>query len=45
MSKFAVTVQTASQRIRYTAIASSSADVAEAAFDKFGLCSVVVRLA
>lgn len=45
MSKFNVTVKTASQRISYTAIGSSSADVADAAIDKFGLCSVVVRLA
>lgn len=38
-----VTVKTANQRISYTAIGSSSADIADAAIDKFGLCSVVVK--
>lgn len=45
MNKFTVHVRTESQRITYTAIGSSSADVADAAIDKFGICSVCVVLA
>lgn len=42
MNYYSVTVKTASKRIRYTAIGSSSADVADAAIDKFGVCAVTV---
>lgn len=45
MSKFTVHVRTERQSIAYLAYGSSSADVADAAIDKFGLCSVCVVLA
>lgn len=44
MNQFSVTVKTANQRISYVAIGSSSADVADAAIDKFGLCAVTVMV-
>lgn len=44
MSQFNVTVKTANQRISYVAIGSSSADVADAAIDKFGACGVTVMV-
>lgn len=43
MITFSVHVNKEDQRITYTAIGSSSADVADAAFDKFGICSVFVQ--
>lgn len=43
MTKFVVTVTTATQRIRYQAIASSSWDVVEAANDRYGICGVTVQ--
>lgn len=42
MIKYSVVVKTSILRIRYTAIGSSSADVADAAYDKFGVCAVTV---
>lgn len=45
MTTYTVHVRTESQRISYTAIGSSSADVADAAIDKFGVCSVFVEAA
>lgn len=42
MSTFTVHVRTADCRIAYTAIGASSADVADAAIDRFGICSVFV---
>lgn len=42
MIKFTVHVRKDCRRIRYTAIGSSSADVADAAIDRFGICSVFV---
>lgn len=43
MNRYTVTVRTAYERFAYTAIGNSSADVAGAAIDKFGICSVFVR--
>lgn len=43
MSKFTVKVRTERQSIEYTAMGSSSADVCEAAIDKYGICSVFVE--
>lgn len=45
MNKFAVHVRTERQSIAYFAYGSSSADVADAAIDKFGICSVFVEAA
>lgn len=42
MISFHVTVRTETARITYTAIADYSFDIAEAAIDLFGICSVSV---
>jgi len=43
MKIFSITVKTACQRITYTAIGTSSAEVIMAAIARFGICGVSVR--
>lgn len=43
MTRYSVHVKTEQKRIAYIAYGVSSADVADAAIDKFGICSVFVE--
>lgn len=44
MNVYVITVRTASHSVRYHALGKSSAEVADAAIDNFGVCGVTVHL-